>query len=290
MPAGSAPEVAAGGAVSMPGGSVASARRDLARRLREAGVDSPELDARLLLGHALGLEHAALAAQAERPLSPAEAAAVAALAARRLAGEPVARILGTREFWSLPLALNPHTLVPRPETETVVEAALAVIDRDGTRGHPLRVVDFGTGSGALLLALLSELPAARGIGTDISPEALVCASRNAHVLGLGSRAAFVACDYGAALNAPFDLLVANPPYVAHGDIATLAPEVARFDPVRALDGGLDGLDGYRALARDASRLVAPHGYRRAGAGHRPSGGGRRHHAEGGFRARRATAE
>jgi release factor glutamine methyltransferase len=141
----------------------------------------------------------------------------------------------------------------------VVEAALAAVDHDEMRGHPLRLVDFGTGSGALLLALLSELPAAWGIGTDISPEALVCARRNAHVLGLGARAAFVACDYGAALDASFGLLVANPPYVAHDDIPKLAPEVARFDPVRALDGGLDGLDGYRTLARDAARLVAPHG-------------------------------
>ena len=184
---------------------------------------------------------------------------MAALAARRLAGEPVARIVGSREFWSLPLALNRDTLVPRPETETVVEAALAAIDRDGSRGRPLRIVDFGTGSGALLLALLSELPAAWGVGTDISPAALACARHNAHVLGFGSRAAFMACDYGAGLSGRFDLLVANPPYVVRADIAGLAPEVARFDPIRALDGGVDGLDGYRSVARDAYRLVAPHG-------------------------------
>jgi release factor glutamine methyltransferase len=141
----------------------------------------------------------------------------------------------------------------------VVEAALDALDRDGPRDRPLRILDFGTGSGALLLALLSELPAAWGVGTDISPAALACAQRNAHVLGLGSRAAFVACDYGAALSGSFDLLVANPPYVVRADIAGLTPEVARFDPVRALDGGTDGLDGYRSVARNASRLAAPYG-------------------------------
>lgn len=259
MPAERAPTVAGEAGAAFPAATVGSARRDLARRLRDAGADSPDLDARLLLGHALGLEHSSLAAQSERVLSPAEMTAAAALAARRLAHEPVARILGTREFWSLPLALNADTLVPRPETETVVEAALAAIDRDGTRRRSLRVVDFGTGSGALLLALLSELPTAWGVGTDISPGALVCASRNAHVLGVGSRAAFVACDYGSGLNGPFDLLVANPPYVARPDLATLATEVARFDPIRALDGGVDGLDAYRALASDAARLVGPRG-------------------------------
>lgn len=246
-------------AAAWPGASLASARRELARLLRQAGVDSPELDARLLLGFVLGLDHGALAAQSGRRLTGGEAEAVTALAARRLAGEPVARIVGSREFWSLSLALNRHTLVPRPETETVVEAALAALDRDGARGRPLRIVDFGTGSGALLLALLSELPAAWGVGTDISPAALACAQHNAHVSGLSTRACFVACDYGAGLGGPFDLLVANPPYVRRAEIADLAPEVALFDPVRALDGGVDGLDGYRAVARDAARLVAPHG-------------------------------
>jgi len=242
-------------AALLPGASLATARRELARALRHAGIDNPELDARLLVGFALGLDHSALAAQSERRLTHAEAEAVAMLATRRRAGEPVARLIGTREFWSLPLALNRDTLVPRPETETVVEAALTALDRDGSRDRPLRIVDFGTGSGALLLALLSELPSARGVGTDISPGALACARRNAHVLGLGSRAAFVACDCGAALSGYFDLLVANPPYVARADIAGLAPEVARFDPLRALDGGVDGLDGYRSVARDAPRLV-----------------------------------
>ena len=192
-------------------------------------------------------------------MTGAEAGAVAALTSRRLAREPVARIVGRKEFWGLPLKLNAHTLVPRPETETVVEAALAALDRGGARTRTLRILDLGTGSGALLLALLSELPAAVGVGTDISAEALACARDNAAALGLAQRASFVACDYGAALAGPFDLIVSNPPYIAHGDIAALAPEVSEFDPLRALDGGIDGLDGYRAIAADAPRLLAPNG-------------------------------
>jgi len=185
--------------------------------------------------------------------------AIAALAARRLAREPVARILGRREFWGLPFMLNAQTLVPRPETETVVASALEAVDREGPRMRALRVVDLGTGSGALLLALLSELPMARGIGTDLSLAALNCARDNAAALGLAARASFIACDYGIALAGPIDVVVSNPPYVARTDIATLAPEVRDFDPRLALDGGPDGLDGYRAIAADAGRLLAPGG-------------------------------
>jgi release factor glutamine methyltransferase len=242
--------------------TIAAARRNLARQFSNTGLDAPDLDARILVGHALRLDHAALAAQADRRLTDAEAAAIAALARRRLNREPVVRIVGTREFWGLPLALNADTLVPRPETETVVEAALAALG--DARGRALRVADLDTGSGALLLALLSELPAAHGVGTDISVAALGCARSNAAVLGLADRASFVACDHGAALGGAalgggFDLVVANPPYVASGDIAGLQPEVRDFDPRRALDGGSDGLAAYRAIAGDARRLLAPHG-------------------------------
>jgi release factor glutamine methyltransferase len=239
------------------GADIEAARRHLAREFRSHGLDTPELDARVLVGHALGLDHAALAAQSRRVLSSDEAHAVAALAARRLAREPVARIVGHKEFWGLPLRLNADTLLPRPETETVVEAALAAVgDR---RSGAMRIADIGTGSGALLIALLSELPGAFGVGTDISLLALDCAHGNAQALGLGTRAAFVACDYGAALAGKVDLLVSNPPYVARDDIATLQSEVRDFDPRRALDGGPDGLDGYRAIAADAQRLLAPTG-------------------------------
>jgi release factor glutamine methyltransferase len=242
--------------------SIAAARRSLARQFSDAGLDSPDLDARILVGHALTLDHAALAAQADRRLTGDEADTIAALARRRLAREPVARIVGTKEFWGLPIALNADTLVPRPETETLVEAALAVLG--DARKRPLRIADLDTGSGALLLALLHELPAARGVGTDISIAALARARANAETLGLGGRAAFVACDHGSALggSAPggrLDLIVANPPYVASGDIAGLEPEVRNFDPRAALDGGVDGLAAYRAIIADAERLLAPRG-------------------------------
>jgi release factor glutamine methyltransferase len=236
--------------------TIEAARAGLAQRFRQAGLDAPALDARLIVGHALGLDHAALAAAARRTLTRAEADAVAALAARRLAREPVARILGRKEFWGLDFKLNAATLVPRPETETVVEAALAAI---GGAHRARRIADLGTGSGALLIALLSELPNASGIGTDVDFAALDCARQNATALGMASRALFVACDYAAALTGPIDLLVSNPPYVARNDLMGLEAEVRDYDPRRALDGGPDGLDGYRAIAADARRLLAPGG-------------------------------
>jgi release factor glutamine methyltransferase len=242
-----------------PGPSIATARRGLASSFRRLGLATPDLDARVLVGHALGLDHAGLAAQATRALTTDEAAAIAALAARRCAREPVARIVGRKEFWGLSLRLNSATLVPRPETETVVEAALDAVDRRQGRGGPLALADLGTGSGALLLALLSELPAARGFGTDVSHAALCCARDNAIALGLSKRACLAACDYGAALKGQFDLIVSNPPYVVRDDIATLPPEVRRFDPCLALDGGPDGLDAYRAIASVAQDLLAPDG-------------------------------
>ena len=238
--------------------TVDEARRALAARFRAAGLDTPDLDARILIGHALGLDHAALAAAATRGLGTDEASANTALANRRLAGEPVARILGYKEFWSLPLRVDAATLVPRPETETVVEAALAAIDAGGPRSRTLRIADLGTGSGALILALLSELPNALGIGTDTSTMALAVALDNARRLA-PTRARFVACDMAAALRGPFDAIVSNPPYIASGDIATLAPDVRDFDPHLALDGGTDGLDFYRTIAAAAPALLAPDG-------------------------------
>lgn len=235
--------------------TIADARRSLAATFRAGGIDSPELDARILIGHALGLDHAALAAAGHRGISAGEQAALAALAGRRLNGEPVARIIGEKEFWSLPLRVDAATLVPRPETETVVEAALAAI---GSRVRPLRIADLGTGSGALLLALLSELPNAFGIGTDASVPALKVARDNARRLGL-TRASFVACNMAAPLHGPFDVIVSNPPYIASGDIAGLPREVRDFDPHTALDGGPDGLDFYRAIAATAPTLLGPGG-------------------------------
>ena len=245
---------------TLRGASVARARRALAELFRAAGIESPELDARILIGHALGLDYAGLAAAATQQISDLTATQIERFAARRLAREPVARIVGQKEFWSLPLAVTPAVLVPRPETETVVELALALLDRDGSRSRALRITDLGTGSGAILLALLSELPHAQGIGTDIDTETLAVAGSNAAELGFGSRATFLASDYGAALEGSLDLVVSNPPYVATAEIATLAPEVREHDPRHALDGGADGLAAYRAIAADAPRLLRPGGY------------------------------
>src|SRR3989442_3997552 len=215
---------AAAGAHIAPGVTIAAARRALSNAFSDAGLDTPESDARVLLAHALRLDNAGLTAAAERPLAEEEAAEVEVVAARRLAREPVARIVGHKEFWGLPIRLAPATLVPRPQTETVVEAALALIDAEGLRTRPLRIADLGTGSGALLIALLAELPNAFGIGTDVSLPALTMARHNAVRLDLGKRATFVACDFGAALDGGFDLIVSNPPYIASGPIAPLAPE------------------------------------------------------------------
>jgi release factor glutamine methyltransferase len=238
------------------GMTVAQARRALTQQFRDAGIESPELDARVLIGHALGLDHAGLIAAAQL-LSTADAEHIAGFARRRLAGEPVARITGMREFWGLPFIVTPDVLVPRPETETVVETALALIGPDRTAAA--RILDIATGSGAILLALLSELPNARGAGTDIDQKALRVARRNATQLGLADRAEFVASNYGSALSGRFDLAVSNPPYIATSDIATLDREVRDYDPRLALDGGPDGLSAYRAIAADAVRLLAPRG-------------------------------
>jgi release factor glutamine methyltransferase len=240
------------------GASIAQARRMAAGRLREAGIESPDLDARLLVGHALGLAHAELVAAASRLLSAQEQMAIETLVARRLAHEPVARILGRKEFWSLPLRVSATTLVPRPETETLVEAALDAI-APTSRRQPMRILDLGTGSGAILLALLSELPQATGTGCDIDPLALDTARANTHDLGLANRCEFTLSDFGAGLTGAFDLVVSNPPYIASADLPTLPPEVRDHDPHFALDGGADGLACYRTIASRIGKLLAPGG-------------------------------
>lgn len=247
------------GREGLAGLTVQAARRALATRFRDEGIDSPDLDARLLVGAALGLDLTGLAVQAAHRVTPDEAAAIENFARRRIAGEPVARILGHKEFWGLDLVLSDATLVPRADTETVVEAALDVLRREQRTTDALRIADIGTGSGAILLALLTELPNATGIGTDISAEALSTAEENARRLGLAGRAAFIRCDYAAALAGPLDLVVANPPYIATADIAGLDRDVREHDPHRALDGGPDGLDAYRILVPQAARLLAPGG-------------------------------
>ncbi|MEI8275575.1 MAG: peptide chain release factor N(5)-glutamine methyltransferase [Hyphomicrobiales bacterium] len=241
------------------GPTVAAKRHAVTDTLRQAGIESPDIDARLLIGHALGLDRTALMINGDRHLRTDEVVAIDALAARRLRHEPVSRILGRKEFWSLPLDVSDAVLVPRPDTETVVEAALDCIARDNLRLAPLRILDIGTGSGALLLALLTELKNGNGVATDISPAAIDVARGNAERLGLSPRCTFVVCDIAGGVTGPFDLIVSNPPYIAHADIAALEPEVRDHDPALALDGGIDGLDAYRAIASQAIHLLAPCG-------------------------------
>ena len=239
--------------------SVSETLHHVTRSFRAAGIEEPEADARVLIAHALRLDRARLITQSDRILEAREMTMIGALAARRLRREPVARILGRKEFWSLSIAVTPDVLVPRPETETVVEAALDVAGRNGLKMEKLRILDIGTGSGALLLALLHELPNATGTGTDISSAALHVARGNAARCGLENRCSFVVCDVAAGTRGPFDLVVSNPPYVARDEIASLAPEVRDYDPHVALDGGEDGLNAYRSIASDARRILAPGG-------------------------------
>ena len=241
------------------GVSVSEALHHVAQFFRTNGIEEAEADARALIGHALHLDRARLIAQSDRVLESREVTVISALATRRLRREPVSRILGQKEFWSLPISVTPDVLVPRPETETVVEAALDFIMRSGLRLEKLRILDIGTGSGALLVALLNELPNAAGTGTDVSSAALDVARANAARCRVASRCNFVVCNIANGVEGPFDLIVSNPPYIAHDEIVTLAPEVRDYDPQVALDGGRDGLDVYRAIAGDAKRILASGG-------------------------------
>jgi release factor glutamine methyltransferase len=250
--------------------TIEDARRALTTDLRSGGITSAELDARLLIGGALGLDFTGIITAANRRLRPEEAHRIEEFMRRRLAGEPVARILGVREFWGMPLQLSTATLVPRPDTETVVELALETWRREHGE-EPRRILDIGTGSGAILLALLSEWHEANGVGTDISPTALQTASHNARRLGFATRAAFVACNYAAALSGTFDVIVSNPPYIRSAEIAELGREVRDYDPRRALDGGADGLDAYREIIPASARLLAAGGTLVVEAGYGQSG-------------------
>ncbi|CAK0774832.1 Release factor glutamine methyltransferase [Azospirillaceae bacterium] len=225
--------------------------RQAVDRLRSAGVESAESDARLLIRSALDLRRDALILNPDAPLSPAQNNQATAAIERRAAREPVSRILGKREFWSLDFRLCPATLDPRPDSETLVEASLSLFpDADA----PLSILDLGTGSGCLLLAVLSERPRAFGIGIDASAEAIAVANDNAATLKLSNRATFMVGDWRNGLSPPlapdqrFDMILSNPPYIPLEDISTLQPEVSLYDPHLALNGGPDGLDAYRSLA------------------------------------------
>ena len=228
----------------------------IAERLAAAGVDTARGDAWLLLAAVTGCPRARLMAGGLDRLTAEQERRLEALVGRRSRREPMAYIVGEKEFWSLPLRVTPAVLIPRPETETVVEAALAQV-RD--RGAPLRILDLGTGSGCLLLALLSELPAASGLGVDLSAAALALASINAGRLSLAGRARFEQRSWGAGLEGAFDLIVGNPPYVGAAELAILEPEVRTFEPEIALIAGPDGLCAYRALVPDCARLLAEGG-------------------------------
>ncbi|PWS33954.1 peptide chain release factor N(5)-glutamine methyltransferase [Falsiroseomonas bella] len=239
-----------------PGETVGAFLCQAGQVLRAAAIENPRLEARLLLGHAMGATADQLIREPRAPVPPEAAARFRAALAARLDAVPVAHILGSQGFWTLDLAVSPATLIPRPDTETLVEAALELFP---DAAAPLRVLDLGTGTGALLLAVLAERPRAFGVGVDLVPQAAALAAANATRNDLAGRAAFLAGDWDAALAARFDLVLSNPPYIESAAIAGLMPEVARHEPRSALDGGRDGLDAYRRLVGILPALLAPGG-------------------------------
>jgi release factor glutamine methyltransferase len=230
--------------------------RECARLLEDAGVEQSKFDARILIGHALGIDRAEIAAQGSRALSESEAAAIRALVSRRCRREPVARILGEREFWSLPFGLNDATLEPRPDSETLVDVVLKTLGGKG----PVSILDAGAGTGCLLLALLHELPEATGVGVDLSPHAVAQARINAERLRLEARATFRMSNWLDNIAETFDVIISNPPYIPSREIPTLMPEVRNYDPLAALDGGEDGLESYRSLVPQIRERLKPGGF------------------------------
>lgn len=221
------------------------------RALRAAGIDTPERDARRLLAHAAGIPHDRVTLLLTEDLDEDRADAFRALVARRAAREPVSQILGRRDFFGLSFRVTRDTLDPRPETELLVEAALA---------RPFEhILDLGTGTGCILLSCLFNRPAARGLGVDISAAALDVARENAAALGLSDRVEFVQSDWFAKVQGRFDLIVSNPPYIAQDEMAGLSPEVRDWEPHLALSPGGDGLGAYRAIAAGVGRFLAPGG-------------------------------
>ncbi len=239
-----------------PGETVGAFLCQAGQVLRAAAIDSPRLEARLLLGHAMGATPEALLRDPGAPVPPEAAARFRAALTARLDAVPVAHILGTQGFWTLDLAVSPATLIPRPDSESLVEAALDAFPEAGAK---LRVLDLGTGTGCLLLAVLAERPRAFGVGVDLVPGAAALAAGNAARNGLADRAAFLAGDWAASLSGRFDLILSNPPYIESAAIAGLMPEVARHEPRSALDGGADGLAAYRHLVAILPGLLAPGG-------------------------------
>ena len=232
---------------------------EAARRLAEAGIDARDaaFDAEVLARHALGWDRATYLARWREPAPAGFEDRFEPLVARRGRREPVARITGRREFWGLDFEVAPAVLVPRPESELLVETALA---RLGDRAAPWKIADVGTGSGCLAIALTRELPRARAAATDICPDALAVARRNAARHGAADRVTFHHTDLLDSVPGPFDLIVSNPPYVPDGVVDTLAPEVSRHEPAAALRGGPDGLDTVRRLVAVAADRLRPGGW------------------------------
>lgn len=230
--------------------------REAAIRLKAADVANGMADARILICAATGLSREELLREPHRKILQAQTAGFHEMIRRRCAREPVSRILGYREFRSLEFALGPDTLDPRADSEAVVETALEYGKRFD---EPVRVLDLGTGTGCLLLSILNELPGAEGIGGDIADGATELAAGNAAALGLESRAVFVPTVWTDGVDGTFDIVVSNPPYIEGAEIAELMPEVSCYDPVRALDGGVDGLDAYREIATRLDRVLSPDG-------------------------------
>ena len=231
--------------------SLAQAQTNVRAALRDANIDTADMDARLLLEAATGLDRVTIMMAPETLLNANQAARLRALTERRLLNEPMAYILGKREFRSLDFITPPGVLIPRPDTETLIEAALEAAP------NARSILDMGVGSGCILLSLLHALPEAEGWGVDQSVRALEATTENAQRLGLSHRAHVIESDWGAALDRRFDLVVSNPPYIPAADIETLAPDVKDFEPRAALDGGADGLAAYRIIARQLPRLLAP---------------------------------
>lgn len=251
---------AAGDSVAVhlpPDATVRDAIAALTRAFAEAGLDTPGTDARYLVHGVLGLDTGDLLRAPEQVLGEARAGQLSAAAKRRLRHEPVSRILGTRAFYGRDFIVTPDVLDPRSDTEAIIDAVLAIADREGWRTRPVRLCDIGTGSGAILVTLLAELPLATGIATDVSPAALDVACRNAERLGVGGRFKGILTSTIENVAGPFDLVVSNPPYIPAGDLSALAPDVRHFDPHLALDGGPDGLWVYREIASKISYLPRP---------------------------------
>lgn len=232
------------------------AYRMLAWRLKEAGVEGPSLDARLLVMAACRCSEIDMIREPGKRVSADEEGVLAEYESRRLGGEPVSRILGRREFWGLDFRVTPATLDPRPDSETLVETALRLLSGVDKPS----ILDLGTGTGCLILAVLSERADAHGIGLDISHETLTIAHENACNLSLAERATFRHGGFDTAMDERFDLVISNPPYIPAGDIDGLATEVRDHDPRIALDGGADGLDCYRVIGQQLPRLLAPSGH------------------------------